>query len=143
MALSQEHAVKIAALLNARNQLTVKYTAAKVLDRADEYLLELSEAGDPVACVQLKRVQWYQAEVLHLTVAEAELRKGNAKKLLSAAEARARAQGVRLLQCTIRHGNIESENLFLGVGFSKVNAFHNEQSGNSVDVYQKVLTHPR
>lgn len=143
MSLSQAHAAEIAALLNARNQLTVQYTGKKVLDHADDYLFRLSAVQKVVACVEVKKVQWYQAEVLHLTVAEGEEGKGHAKALLSSAETRAREKGVRVLQCTIREGNVQSEGLFQADGFAKVSAFHNEHSGNNVAVYQKVLVHAR
>lgn len=143
MSLSQTHAAEIAALLNARNQLTVQYTGKKVLDQADDYLFRLSPSCHVVACVQVKKIQWYQAEVLHLTVAESEVGKGHAKALLHSAETRAREKGVRLLQCTIRVGNAQSEGLFQAAGFLKVNAFHNEDSGNNVGVYQKVIANAR
>jgi N-acetylglutamate synthase-like GNAT family acetyltransferase len=143
MSLSQAEAAEIAALLNARNQLTVQYTGKKVLDHADDYLFRLSPAGTVVACVEVKKVQWYQAEVLHLTVADAEVGKGHAKALLASAVTRAREKGTRLLQCTIREGNAQSEGLFQAAGFLKVSAFHNEQSGNNVSVFQKVLAHAR
>lgn len=141
MSLNQAQAAEIAALLNARNQLTVQYTGKKVLDHADDYLFRLSPAGAVVACVEVKKVQWYQAEVLHLTVTDAEIGKGHAKALLSSAETRAREKGVRLLQCTIRGGNAQSEGLFQSAGFLKVSAFLNEHSGNNVSVFQKVLVH--
>jgi N-acetylglutamate synthase-like GNAT family acetyltransferase len=143
MSLSQAQAAEIAALLNARNQLTVQYTGKKVLDHADDYLFRLSPAQKVVACVEVKKVQWYQAEVLHLTVAEGEERKGHAKALLSSAETRARERSVRVLQCTIRIGYVESEGLFQAAGFLKVSTFHNEHSGNNVGVYQKVLVRAR
>lgn len=143
MALSPTQAAQIAALLNARNQLTLQYAAARVQEHADDYIFRLSDTGEVVACVQVKKVQWYQAEILHLTVAETEVRKGHARKLLASAEELARAKGARLLQCTIREGNAESEGLFLSVGFARVGVFHNENSGNNVNVFQKVLTRPR
>lgn len=143
MSLSQTQAAGIAELLNARNQLTVHYTGKKVLDHADDYLFRLSSAQTVIACVEVRRVQWYQAEVLHLTVAEGEEGKGHAKELLSSAETRARERGIRLLQCTIREGNVQSARLFQAAGFLKVGTFHNEHSGNNVAVYQKVLVHAR
>jgi len=143
MNLSQAQAAEIAALLNARNQLTVQYTGKKVLDHADDYLFRLSPAQKVVACIEVKKVQWYQAEVLHLTVAEGEKGKGYAKALLSSAETRAREKSVRVLQCTIREGNVQSEGLFQAAGFLKASTFHNEHSGNNVGVYQKVLVHAR
>jgi ribosomal protein S18 acetylase RimI-like enzyme len=139
MALTDAQGEMIAALLNARNELTVKYTRQRVLSEADNYRCKLSETGEVVACVEIKKVQWYQCEVLHLTVAEAHEGKGHAKALLCDVERIARAGGARVLQCTIRDDNSRSRKLFEGFGFERVGTFHNERSGNNVGVFQKVL----
>lgn len=141
--LSDTHADAIATLLNARNQLTVQYTRERVQKEAENYIYRLSEAGELIACVEVKKVQWYQAEVLHLTVAEAHERKGHAKALLCEAERVARANGARVLQCTIRTDNTTSRALFEGFGFSHVSTFLNQGSGNNVGVFQKVLATAR
>jgi ribosomal protein S18 acetylase RimI-like enzyme len=143
MTLTDEHADQIAALLNERNQLTVKYTRKRVLEHAENYLCRFSEANEVVACVEAKRVQWYQTEVLHLTVAASQTRKGHAKALLCEAGRVARANGARLLQCTIREGNTESRTLFEGFGFSHISTFNNPSNGNNVAVFQKVLSSAR
>ena len=141
--LSDVHADAIATLLNERNQLTVQYTRARVQDEAGNYIYCLSEIGDLIACVEVKKIQWYQAEVLHLTVAAAHERKGHAKALLCEAERVARSNGARLLQCTIRTDNLPSRQLFEGFGFSHVSSFLNQGSGNNVGVFQKVLATAR
>lgn len=143
MALSDVHADALVALLNARNQLTVQYTRQRVQDDAGNYIYRLSEKGQLIACVELKKVQWYQAEVLHLTVAEAHEGKGHAKALLCEAERVARVNGARVLQCTIRTDNDASRRLFEGFGFSHVSTFRNERSGNNVGIFQKVLATAR
>lgn len=137
--LSDAQADAIAQLLNTRNQLTVQYTRERVLKEAADYILRLSEAGDVIACVQVKKVQWYQAEVLHLTVAEAYEHKGHAKVLLCEAERTARAKDARILQCTIRADNVASRGLFEGFGFVHASTFLNQGSGKNVGVFQKVL----
>lgn len=139
MAVSHAHAEQIAALLNARNQLTVKYTRQRVLDHSENYICRFSEANEVVGCVEIKPVQWYQTEVCHLTIAESETKKGHAKALLCEAERIARANGARILQCTIREDNIASRSLFECFGFSHVSTFNNPSSGNNVGVFQKVL----
>lgn len=139
MNLSDTHADQIAALLNERNELAVEYTRQKVLAHGDDYLCRLSASDEVHACVEVKKVQWYQAEILHLTVAAAQEGKGLAKALLREAERVARARGARLLQCTIRQGNVQSQGLFQGFGFSHVSTFRNEHSGNNVLVLHKVL----
>lgn len=143
MALTDLHAQQIAALLNERNQLTIQYSAQRVRDHEENYLYRLSETNDVAACVEVKKVQWYQTEVLHLTVAESEERKGHAKALLCEAERVSRASGARLLQCTIREGNKKSRSLFEGFGFIHVSTFNNPSSGNNVGIFQKVLSSAR
>jgi len=143
MALTDAQADTIAVLLNARNELTVPYARQRVLDDADNYRCILSDAGEVIACVEIKKVQWYQCEVLHLTVSKAHERTGHGKALLCEAERVARAKNARVLQCTIRDDNIGSRRLFEGFGFQRVSAFFNEHSGNNVGVYQKVLVPAR
>ncbi|MDP2806135.1 MAG: GNAT family N-acetyltransferase [Gallionellaceae bacterium] len=139
MTLTNAHADQIATLLNERNQLTQKLTRKSVLDHADSYICRFSDANEVVACVQVKSVQWYQTEILHLTVAEFQTRKGYAKWLLCEAERVARTKGARLLQCTIRESNIGSRTLFESFGFLYINTFNNPSSGNNVMIFQKVL----
>lgn len=143
MVLSDAHADQIAALLNSRNQLTVKYSRQRVLEHSKNYVYRLSETNEIVGCVEIKPVQWYQMEVCHLTVSEAETKKGLAKALLCEAERVARANGARILQCTIRENNVASRSLFERFGFSNVNTFNNPNSGNNVGVFQKVLSSAR
>jgi len=143
MALTDSQADQIAALLNERNELTVQYTRQRVLEHAGNYICRHSESGEVVACVEVKKVQWYQSEILHLTVTESQERKGHAKALLCEAERVARANGARLLQCTIRVDNTASRHLFEGSGFLHVGTFFNQGSGNNVGVFQKVLANAR
>jgi ribosomal protein S18 acetylase RimI-like enzyme len=139
MNLTDDQADQIAVLLNARNQLTRELTRNAVLDSAVNYQCRFSESGAVVGCVEVKRVQWYQAEICHLTVSESEAKKGHAKALLREAEKSARLMDVRLLQCTIREDNVASRRLFEGFGFVLVGMFHNRRSGNNVGVFQKIL----
>lgn len=137
--LTDAQAEAVAQLLNTRNQLTIRYTRERVLKEATDYIVRLADGGDVIGCIQVKKVQWYQAEALHLTVAEAHERKGHAKALLCEAERTARAKDARLLQCTIRTDNNPSCSLFEGFGFMHVSTFHNTGSGKNVGVFQKVL----
>jgi len=139
MSLTESQSQQVATLLNERNQLTVQYTSASVAEHAGNYLVHLGARDEVLACVEVKRVQWYQCEVLHLTVAAAQERKGHGKALLCEAEKAARARGARLLQCTIREDNSASRGLFENFGFSQVGTFHNKNSGNNVAIFQKVL----
>jgi GNAT superfamily N-acetyltransferase len=132
------HAEQIAALINARNALTKQYTTDIVLQTADNFLYRLAD-DEVSACVEVKRVQWYQAEINHLSVSEAHLRKGLGRSLVREAIAKAKGLNCRVAQCTIRIGNEESEGLFLSESFRRTSAFHNARSGNDVTVFQLVL----
>ena len=84
-------------------------------------------------------MQWYQAEILHLTVHQDHEGKGYAKQLLANALDRAKAQRARVAQCTIREDNNRSAKLFAEFGFAQVGRFRNEMSGNNVGVWQKII----
>jgi len=136
--MNETEAAQIAALLNARNSLTVQYDVRRVMMHASQYRLTQQD-GLVVACVQLRPVQWYQWEVLHLSVHEQYVRRGLGAALLAKAIHEASASGVELLQCTIRAGNAESEKAFARAGFQKVNSFCNDRSGNVVGVWQCIV----
>ena len=139
MAMLPRVAEQIATLLNAQNQLTVPYTKARVLDHEDRYITKLDDSGVVVGVVEVKKLQWYQCEIDHISVDPGFKRKGFGSALLEAAEARARQLGARVAQCTIRVGNVESEGLFRKRGYVGTVTFRNEDSGHDVTVYQRVL----
>ena len=139
MDLPNDTANQIAALINENNQLTVQYNRERVLANAANYICRYSDTGEVVACIEIKKVQWYQTEILHLSVAASERRKGHGRALLEEAEQRAQTEGARVLQCTIRDGNAASRQLFEEYGFSCVSAFCNVRSGNCIGIYQKIL----
>lgn len=132
---------KIAQLLNKRNELTRKYNAAMILEHVESYLY-LEQDTEIVACIRLSRVQWYQVEIHHLTVAETHEGRGYGRKLVRSVLTQAMEKGARLAQCTIREGNVRSEGLFVSEGFVRTCAFFNQMSGNTVFVLQKALTLP-
>lgn len=134
----RKDAEQIAALLNARNQLTKKYDADAVMKESGNYVYRIID-GQVIACVEVKSVQWYQAEILHLTVHKDHEGKGYAKQLLASALDRAKAQKARVAQCTIREDNDRSAKLFAGFGFAQVGRFRNKRSGNNVGVWQKII----
>jgi len=133
-------AEQIATLLNDQNQLTVKYTADCVLEHRDNYLVRLDHLGRVIACAELKQVQWYQFELLHVTVAQQHHRQGHARALVAEAEKQAIQRGARILQSTIRVGNAASEQLFKSSGFESVSRFYNAKSKNVISVWQRVLS---
>jgi len=131
-------ATEIATLLNTRNALTRQYDAHRVLEHAKQYRVKQQD-GRVVACAQLRVVQWYQWEVLHLSVHEDYARRGLGAALLEDAKHEALREGTKLLQCTIRAGNHDSERLFGRAGFRRVGGFHNERSGNDIGVWQYIV----
>ena len=139
MPLSDTQAEQIAKLLNERNELVVAYNRDKVLKASESYRIRLSPTGTVAACVQIKELQWYQFEILHLTVDEAYEGQGFGKDLLCEAERVARAKRARILQCTVREDNDRSRGLFEKSGFRRVSVFFNERSGKNIGVFQKVL----
>ena len=136
--MTNQEAREIAELLNHRNQLMGDYTEERVLREAGQYLVK-SVDGRVVGAVQVKDVQWYQAELCHLTVHEDHGRRGYGRDLAGRAEARARQMGKTTIQCTIRKGNKESEGLFRSIGYRRTTTFYNPRSENYVAVWQKLL----
>ncbi len=134
-----EHAKQIAELLNSRNQLTRDYDVKMILDRTDDFIYELEDDA-VVACIEAKKVQWYQWEVCHLTVAPKNEEKGLGSKMIQKAEEKAMNGRARIIQCTIRVGNLESERAFERNGYKRVSEFYYPKSGNNVSVWQKVVS---
>jgi GNAT superfamily N-acetyltransferase len=136
--MTTQQAEQIAKLLNDRNQLDVYYTAAKVMKSAEDYIFELDH-GAVVSCVMVKKVQWYQWEICHLSVSESHVRQGRGKRLIELAEEKARIGNARVAQCTIRVGNEASEQTFRRSGYREACCFFNARKGHHVAVWQKVL----
>jgi N-acetylglutamate synthase-like GNAT family acetyltransferase len=136
MPMSNGVAQQVAGLINEQNQLAPRYTAKSILDNQEQYLVRLK--GDTVlGAAQLKRVQWYQCEICHVSVGPKRI--GTGTWLVNAAEAKARELGAGIMQCTIRVGNQESDGLFRKLGYIRTVVFPHERTGNDVAVYQKVL----
>ena len=136
--MTTEQAQQIADLLNSRNQLTIPYTADRVKASEGDYAFEC-EGDEVFACVQVKKIQWYQSEILHLSVRSDHEGKGWGTRMIARAEQRAKEQGARIAQCTIRVGNIESESVFRKSSFHETCRFQNAASENEVAVFQKAL----
>ena len=124
-------AQQISDLIKNQNQLTVPYTAKKVLAMAENYLYTLGTDSNVLGVVELRKVQWYQWEIDHLSVHPVAQRKGIGLSLLAQAEDRAVTLGARIVQCTIRVGNRASEGHFRKRGFIPTVNFLNKKSGNN------------
>lgn len=137
--MNEDLASKIAALINERNQLDVCFDAARIVEHGDNYEYEMD--GDVlVGCVEVKKVQWYQWEIRHLSVNAAYVRKGFGSRMIQKAEEKARQGGAGIVQCTIRVGNVESEGAFRKQGYVQTTVFNNLRTGHHVGVWQKVIS---
>ncbi len=137
--MTKELALQIAELINERNELSVVYDAKKVLLNKDNYSY-LLESENLIACAESKRVQWYQWEICHISVAKQYEGKGNGSKVLKLAEIKAVNGNARILQSTIRSSNDSSIRLFENNGYKRVNEFYNAKTENQVYIFQKALT---
>jgi len=135
-------ASQIAQLLNSNNELKSAYTSDQLLRYAHEYkYLQDEISSEVVAVVQIKKVQWYQHEIVNLTVSPAHSEKNLAKRLLEIAENQAINDDARILQATVRENDQENIDLFKTTGFKHVSTFYNQQSDRNITVWQKVLSH--
>jgi len=133
-------AKQIADLLNSENQLVIPYTEQKVMSNKDNYLFEINGSDEVLSCIECKKVQWYQYEVCHLTVNPNYRGNGQGQKILNKAIDYAKTNRGRIVQCTIRENNLASAGLFQKCGFNKISAFYYPDSGNNVNVWQKVVS---
>jgi ribosomal protein S18 acetylase RimI-like enzyme len=133
-------ATQVADLLNSQNELSDPYTTARVLKNAGRYIVRLNEKESVQGCVEVKKFGWYQCEIAHLSVSPSAKRRGLGTALLLEAESRAKQLGARIVQCTIRVGNVGSEGCFQKNGYVATVTFTNKETGNRVTVYQKVLS---
>lgn len=137
--MTEQQAKQIATLLNSRNELDREYSGDQILRESAKYIFQ--EEGDTVvACVEVKSVQWYQWEICHLSVHQDHVRQGRGKQLIRLAELKAAAGGARIVQCTIRVGNMASEETFRRSGFLVACCFFNARTENYVNVWQKTLS---
>lgn len=132
-------ATQISELLNLRNNLVKKYSSNDIIANCDNYRYLLE--GDTIVCMcELKKVQWYQFEICHLSVNPKYEGKGFASKLMEVVINDAKKQNGRILQATIREDNRNSSRLFERKGFKKTSEFFYPLTGNNVFVYQKTIS---
>lgn len=132
---------QIAQLLNSNNELKSAYTADQLLRYAHEYkFLQDEDSSNVIAVVQIKKVQWYQHEIVNLTVSPAHREKDLAKRLLELAENQALTDGARILQATVRENDQMNIDLLKSTSFEQVSTFFNPLSNRNITVWQKVLS---
>jgi ribosomal protein S18 acetylase RimI-like enzyme len=137
--MNKTQAQQIADLLNTQNQLTVKYTADKVLASQADILFHAGDGGKVTCAVEVSRVQWYQAEIKHLTVHPDCKRQGLGRQLLAEAEDKAVKLDALIAQRTVRDNNTPSIKLFLSSGYRHTVTVRNPESGNKIMVLQKPI----
>ena len=138
--MNKKHAKQIADLLNKRSQLDTRYDADQIIRSRDDYEYKIDKNDNIIAAVQIKKIQWYQWELCHLTVCLAHEGNCYGKKLIKKAEKKAKKGGALIIQCTIRENNESSQRLFSKNGYKHVSTFFNSASGNNVGVWQKILS---
>ena len=137
--MTEKQAEQIAKLLNNQNQLSQKYDRNTILQKRDCFVTEVDENEDILGAVEVEKVQWYQAEIKHLSATESQQGKGLGRNLLKRAERKAIDLGARIVQCTIRDDNAASIRLFLSSGYKHTLTFVNQDTGNRVMIMQKLI----
>ncbi|MBU0477831.1 GNAT family N-acetyltransferase [bacterium] len=137
--MTNKQAEQIAKLLNTQNLLDRKYDQNSILEKRDRLITKIDENGDVIGVAEVEEVQWYQAEIKHLSVDPKYQRKGIGRDLLNQAEHRAVTIGTRIAQCTIRDNNKASIKLFSSSGYQHTLTFVNRNTRNRVMVLQKVI----
>jgi ribosomal protein S18 acetylase RimI-like enzyme len=136
--LREDIACQAADLLNTQNKLTEIYDGDS-LRWADGYIVHTDGRSTLFGIVRVQRVQWYQAELTHLSVNPEFHHHGIGQALIREAEEKALRLHAKTIQCVLRLDNIASENLFRKCGYSAGPMFINRHSGNILRIYQKVL----
>jgi GNAT superfamily N-acetyltransferase len=137
--MTANQAEQIATLLNSQNQLARRYDQETILESKERFILKEDTDGTVVGAVEVVKVQWYQTEIKHLTVALNQQRKGVGRDLLIQAEQKAIQTGAYIAQCTIRDNNAASIKLFLSSRYKHTVTFVNRDTGNRVMVLQKLM----
>jgi ribosomal protein S18 acetylase RimI-like enzyme len=137
--MNTETAIQIASLLNNQNQLQTNYSSESILENSDAYIYQANANGAITGAVRVDKIQWYQAEIKHLSVLQSAQRTGIGTLLLAKAEEKARSFRCKVAQCTIRENNIASVNLFLRNGYIKTCSFINPITNHMLSIFQKQL----
>lgn len=131
-------AEQIAQLINKNNKLVNEYSAIDILNKKKNYIYELLD-GKVIGTIRIKKIQWYQAELLHLSVKEEHRGKGLAYRLIQQGEKLAKEKGAKIIQCTIREENIGSIKLFQKLNYIDALTFFYDLTKNKVHIFQKTL----
>jgi len=132
-------AERVAALLNARANLTVTARSSWIARDQDQYRALVDGNGELAAVMRFERAQWYQGNVSRFTW-EADREPATvARPLLAAVEAQARAAGVSLIQTTVEEDDTVMRALLTDADYDCVARFCNARSGHLIGVWQRIL----
>ena len=137
-ALRRDIAQQAAFLLNTQNKLT-EYYETDSIRYGDGYIVKTNGRSVLFGVVRILRVQWYQAELSHLSIAPAFQGFGFGAALIKEAEEQALELHAKVVQCVLRVDNLASENLFKKCGYIPGAMFLNKSSGNILRIYQKTI----
>lgn len=137
--MTKYEAQEIVDLINSRNQLSKNYSSEDILSHKENYVF-IKENNKVITCAQTKKVQWYQTEISHVSIAENIEGKGYGSKILQLAEKMTLENSSKILQCTIRTNNTNSIRLFSNKGYKQINTFYYPKTGNWVYIFQKVMS---
>lgn len=133
-----ELARQIADIVNRGQQLQSQLHPLKVIETIDEYItLVDDDKSQVIACVRVRKINWYIGEISHLAVHPDYRNLGYGRRILELAEERAYSKGAHVLQCTIRLDNDGSTSLFFGYGWQELKQFKNPKTGNKLRIMYK------
>ena len=102
-------------------------------------LFKLDNNENLIGAVKIIKFDWYLGGIKHLTVKSSQREKGYGTQLLNDAEKFASEKKIRVLQATVRKGDVSSINCFKKSGFEKVNCFLNKRTNRNILIFQKIL----
>ncbi len=137
--MTREQATEIQAMLREHNGLMTVPHVDTILNDGASYILKTDEDSHVVGCAKIRMVQWYQAEILHVSVIPSARRKGLARDLTLQGEAYAMRLGALVAQATTRSDNSASIRLLESLKYQCVTIFYNPKTSHYVRVWQKAL----
>jgi len=129
---------QICELLNRRNNLSCNVTFDRVYYSKGTYLY-ITDKSRLVGCACVKKVQWYQNELLHLSVHEDYENMGYGSRLIASAKELAKQNRGRILQATADSKNLNSIKVLKNNGFNTVGEFINQKTENKIIILQDIL----
>jgi len=130
---------RVAALLNARANLTVTARSSWILRDQEQYRALVDGNGELAAVIRFERAQWYQGNVSRFTWEADRDPAIVARPLLAAVEEQARTDSVSVIQTTVEDDNTVMHALLTRAGYGCVTRFRNARSNRLIGVWQRIL----